>query len=454
MAVFDEKWQKAKASITERGIFMFNNELLSDVSLVVRAWSDEGEPKKNKMAIPAHKFVLTSCSPVFFAMFCGELAEKSDSVDLPDCEYEGVLEMLRYMYSGKAELNESNVVQVLYVAKKYILPSLATECVRFLKRRLNAYNVFWVLSYAQQYDEKVLVDQCWELIDRDTEDVVKSEEFATIDRSLLKEIIKRDTLTIQEVELFQAVDVWASKECERQGLTPDGNVKRKILGEDIVKAIRFPVMEDKDIVSFVLGSKILTSEEVFDIMKYLNSVPSSPVGFPGKQRVGTLLSCDRFDSVGVDTENAWGYNSDKKECIDLQVDRDTLLYGVRMFGNKNSDYVVILKIREAGLSALIPAPVSKSGMFSSTRKQNELTLAQFYGFDVMFDSPFLLRKGIRYCVSARIDGPAAMYGVDGAFEVQIMEGVTFTFLNCQEEDCGSTDNDVGQFAAFLFRPRK
>jgi len=55
---------------------------------------------------------------VFFAMFCGELAEKSDSVDLPDCEYEGVLGMLRYLYSEKVELNESNVMQVLYVAKK------------------------------------------------------------------------------------------------------------------------------------------------------------------------------------------------------------------------------------------------------------------------------------------------------------------------------------------------
>ena len=41
---------------------------------------------------------------MFFAMFCGELAETSDSIVLQDCEYEGVLEMLRYMYSGKAEL--------------------------------------------------------------------------------------------------------------------------------------------------------------------------------------------------------------------------------------------------------------------------------------------------------------------------------------------------------------
>ena len=86
---------------------MFNNGLLSDVSLIVRASSDECDAKKSKIAIPAHKFVLSIWSPVFFAMFCGELAENSDSVDLPDCEYEGVLGMLRYLYSEKVELNES-----------------------------------------------------------------------------------------------------------------------------------------------------------------------------------------------------------------------------------------------------------------------------------------------------------------------------------------------------------
>ena len=72
MAVFEKNWQKAKSTIGERGMFMFNNNLLSDVSLVVRASSDDrSEPKKSKMAIPAHKFVLAISSPVFYAMFFG-----------------------------------------------------------------------------------------------------------------------------------------------------------------------------------------------------------------------------------------------------------------------------------------------------------------------------------------------------------------------------------------------
>ena len=50
---------------------MFNNNLLSDVTFVVRVSIGENESKKAKKAIPAHRFVLAIGSPVFFAMFCG-----------------------------------------------------------------------------------------------------------------------------------------------------------------------------------------------------------------------------------------------------------------------------------------------------------------------------------------------------------------------------------------------
>ena len=362
MAVFGENWEKTKASITERGIFMFNNDLLSDVSLVVRASSIEGEPKKSKMAIPAHKFVLSMCSPVFFAIFSGEMVERSDSVELPDCAYEGVLEMLRYMYSGWVELNESNVMEVFYVAKKYMVNSLADECVRLLRKKLlNLANVFCVLQHAQQCDEKILVDQCWDLIDRETEEALKSEGFATIERSLLEAVVKRDTLTIREVDLFKAVDLWATKECERQGLTPDGNVKRCILGEMIVKEIRFPVMEQKEFAGVVLDSEILTLQEVGKIMKHFNSLLTSPVGFHGDKRVGRYQSCFRFSGAGDEVRV---YRSDDygEECLHFLVDKDVVLHGICLFGSANNEYEVTLTVKEIRSDVIV---VNKSGKFSS-----------------------------------------------------------------------------------------
>ena len=46
--------------------------------------------------------------------------------------------------------------------------------------------MFSILLNARQYDEKILdVDQCWEPFERESEEAVKSQEFSTIEWSLL-----------------------------------------------------------------------------------------------------------------------------------------------------------------------------------------------------------------------------------------------------------------------------
>ena len=88
------------------------------------------------------------------------------------------------------------------------------------------------------------------MIDNQTEEAVKSDGFGTIERSLLEAVVVRDTLSIKEVNLFKAVSLWARNECERQGLATDGEIKRRVLGESIVKGIRFPLMMLSPIVKF------------------------------------------------------------------------------------------------------------------------------------------------------------------------------------------------------------
>lgn len=436
MAHFQENWLQAEDHIKQRGIFMFNNVLLSDVSLVVGASRDKSAPKKSKVAIPAHKMVLSICSPVFFAMFCGDLADRSESVYLPDCEYEGVLEMLRYIYGGEPELNESNVMEVLYVAKKYLVNSLAVKCIEFLRRNLDTANVFCVLSHAQQYGEKILVDQCWEMIDLETEEAVKSDGFVTIERSLLEALVVRDSLTVNEVDLFQAVDLWATNECERQGLTTDANVKRSILGEKIVREIRFPLMKEKEFAIVVLDSEILNPQEVVSMVKHFNSVLSSAVGFRGDRRVGPYQSCFRFSGIQPDLHKFSG-----EQSINFHVNKDIVIRGIRLFGSGNNEYDVTLTV----LKHLGGVIADKSGKFSSVLVRRK---DYFYsGVDIMFD-PVNLRKGVHYVVRANINGPESHAGIDGVQEVT-SHGVTFFFRGTGSL-LSTTTLQWGQIAEFFF----
>ena len=287
-------WQTTRPTIRERTKFMFNNHLFSDVKFVARTSDGESESKR---AIPAHKFVLSIGSPVFEAMLYGELAETRDTIELPDCQYDSLLEFFRYLYSDEVNLSGSTVMGVLYLAKKYMVPSLVAKCTKYLQDNLDASNVFDILPTADKYEEKVIVDQCWEVIDKQT----NSDGFLTIQRSILEAIVVRDSLSIEEVDLFQAVDFWATKQCEKNGSTASGELKRRILGERIIKAIRFPVMTQREFAAVVVEKRILTPDELVRFFQFFSATLTSSVGFPETKRSGPVLRCGRPELV-VETD--------------------------------------------------------------------------------------------------------------------------------------------------------
>ena len=244
----------------------------------------------------------------------------------------------------------------------------------------------------------------WKVVDKETKAAVKSDGFATIERSLLEAVVSRDTLTIEEIDLFKAVDQWATKECERQGLAVNGEQKRRILGEEIIKAIHFPVMKQDEFASAVLDANILTPNEVVTFFKFFNSSLSSPVGFPDTRRSGVkaktvvIYRCVRFESKSVG--GFWNYRSGYKDFLGVTVDKDITLYGLCLFGSKNNTYTVSLEIKDASNNLCL---ASKSGTFSSILLQYKL--ANYHGFEVLFDSPVNLKKNIKYQIEALISGP-------------------------------------------------
>ena len=92
LVTIDPNWQSTKKSVRDRNAVMCNNALMADVYFNVGA--DIGEEVRQ---IPAHKYVLSTSSTVFYAMFFGGLAEPRDVIDVPDVEPQAFLAMLRYM---------------------------------------------------------------------------------------------------------------------------------------------------------------------------------------------------------------------------------------------------------------------------------------------------------------------------------------------------------------------
>ena len=452
MAVASESWQTLQLTVKERIAFLYNKEILSDVKFVVPLSTGESESKK---VIPAHKFVLAISSPVFFAMFYGQMAETTDSIELPDCEYESLLEMLRYFYSDEVILSGSNAMQVSYLAKKYMVPSLAEKCTEYLRENLDASNVFCILPHAQKFEQKDLEDRCWELIEKQTDEALNSDEFVTVERSLVESVVKREVLNVTEVELFKAVDRWATKESERQGKTP-GEAKRDILGKEIVKAIRFPLMSQKEFISVVPDCNILTTEEIVDIIRHFNDILKTPLQFPAAHRVKadmTIHQCFRFEECFAPepvlkrksfARKRWSYVRNFSDRICFTVNKTIQLLGIRHFGCDDELYSVSTELKDTCNGSVI---ARKSGSYTS---QTCRTDPCYHYYDVLFDLTVTLEKNKSYEVVSLITGPYSWFGQKGKSSFECC-GVEFSFSNSVSFRTNGTSVTGGQFPALLFR---
>lgn len=429
-----EDWQTTKHTIKDRCSFLFNNELLSDIKFAVPV-PGESESKKSKHEIYAHKFLLSISSPVFYTMFYGAMPETGETVELPDCEYEILVEFLRYIYCDELTLSLSNVSEVLYMSNKYMMPPLADKCREFLVSNMYPSNVFSVLSVAELHEEEKIVNLCWKMIDGQTEAVLGER----IERPQLETIVTRDTLKTDEVKLFAAVDKWATRECKENGLTPDGETKRTVLGEQIIKAIRFPVMDQYKFRTVVISSGILSNEEVTLLQKYIDKTIGGPVGFPEHRRPSNdhLNLCQRFSRVNRLT---WSYNRGEKDSLVFEVSKPVKLYGLRLFGSYNGNYSVNLDLIAERWGRTM---LSQKGNFTSVLLTSATGL-EYEGFEFFFDVPVDIDGSTKYRVEALISGPdsqrASSYNPNMG---------CFTFSSCASENNG-TGVGNGQFSEFLF----
>lgn len=71
----------------------------------------------------------------------------------------------RYLYCDEIRLEPDTVLATLYAAKKYLVPHLAQQCVKFLEVSLTARNACLLLSQSRLFEEPELMTRCWEVID-------------------------------------------------------------------------------------------------------------------------------------------------------------------------------------------------------------------------------------------------------------------------------------------------
>ena len=209
------------------------------------------------------------------------------------------------MYYDEVQLTPRNVPEVLFLAQKYLIPSLAKICTEFVGNNLTVENTLPVLDHCFLLGvSKGLEKQCWSIIDKHASEVAEHNQFLDIDHGTLTALLSRDTLVAKEMVLFRAAVKWAGHECQRLSIPLTVENKRKVLG-DAFYSIRFPLMSMKEFTAEVAQSSFLSHEEVANMyIGFNSSFESCKVKFPTEPRAKPVhdlfeepaLRCSRFES--------------------------------------------------------------------------------------------------------------------------------------------------------------
>nr|VZI11424.1 unnamed protein product [Spirometra erinaceieuropaei] len=248
----------------------------------------------------AHRLILALASPVFEAMFFGlftenmacnrrsatadgggntsgsgfggSLTNKSNMLELciSDVTPKAFQQCLRFIYHDDLQLPDDidELYDILYAAKKYLLPQLASASASQLINHMTPQNVLFQLNKSSAIDEEELTRICWRTIDLMTSEVLASEPFVDLSKETVLELISRDTLCCEEWEIFEAVHRWASAECDRRGLRPTSAIVTDLMA-DFLPFIRFTTMSLGDFVLHVAKSGVLSLELQRDISVFI-----------------------------------------------------------------------------------------------------------------------------------------------------------------------------------------
>ena len=416
---YHDDWQSSKKTVLQRNAYMFDNELMSDVSFTC------GESRR---IFHAHKYVLATSSAVFFAMFYGEMLPKEFPIRIEDAEEESFKEFLRFLYTDDCKITAENAIGVLYLAKKYLISSLAEKCSKILEASIKPENVFVVLEQAIQFDEKELEEKSWDIVSKKTQECLNSEAFCNIRLHTLNALLKKERLAVTEVVLFKAVLKWTDSECARQGINieEDKTARRRILGDSVYE-ICFLEMSPKDFAKHVSPTEVLTDREMICLFQKLYGLDvAADLKWKNRKRFTTIVSFNRFnpDNVNVDTWNLKG----RSDALTLTVNKAVLFHGIRLFGDtRGSKYEVEFAVKNETVTG------------TYTSQQND----GVWSYDVMLSNPISLLPNEEFAIIATIKGPTSCRGHNGKPSVKV-DDIVVTFKGSSFSKNG-TDGNCGQF---------
>ncbi|XP_034829155.1 kelch-like protein 5 [Maniola hyperantus] len=193
--------------------------------------------------IPAHKVVLASCSEYFAAMFTGSLREaQSSEITLERVDSQTLRSLVHYCYTGIIELSEETVEILLSTASLLQLHSVTKACCDFLEKQLDPCNCLGIALFAEQQSCLGLHKSALDFTYQHFMQVVKHQEFLTLQTEQLSNLLKSDDLNVETEEtVFESLMTWVQHD----------NANRDKHLADLLKLVKLPLLSSEYLIDKV-----------------------------------------------------------------------------------------------------------------------------------------------------------------------------------------------------------
>ncbi|XP_070558123.1 kelch-like protein 24 [Ptychodera flava] len=257
--------------------------------------------------IPCHRIVLLPHSNYFKAMFTTDMKEsKLHQIEIYNISPETLRQIIEYAYSSKIDINNDNVGTLLEASSLFQILPVQNACVTYMQDQMDASNCLGIQAITDVFSCKPLCNKALDYAIENFDDVCLYEEFLSLSKERLADLIQKDLCVTREEAVYEAVIRWVE-------FDPDS---RKHSFERLFKLIRLQY------VSYTyLREKILTEALVMHSRECLEWVD--------RLKLGKLLPVPKrpYNEVLV---NIHGYNYngnhgaevvDKIQCYDPKKDK-------------------------------------------------------------------------------------------------------------------------------------
>lgn len=139
--------------------------------------------KFKEKEVEAHTIIIASGSPVLAAMFQNSFKEKQERVVVIDSNTAVFEKMLRFFYTGDADLNTADVTDLLILANMYGVDPLKEKCALFMAENLTVENVIRYLVVSHLHLSPCLYESALEFISENSEAIVTKEDWIDLMKS-------------------------------------------------------------------------------------------------------------------------------------------------------------------------------------------------------------------------------------------------------------------------------